>query len=456
MNIDAETISIRRFNRLCAVVGLIFLCLTAGARTWWNFNHQPTQSPDFPQYFMAALIVRDGDWKSLYPIPKPGSADNPGSADASTLRPGYAALASANGVPLDANRFMQPPQVALLLAPLALLSYSHAYFCWILLLIVAVWGISLQASRMYAVCRNGRVERLAGVIILLVCCSPQAHRWVRIGNVSALMGWLIGHAALSLVCTDGMSAGVSLALGAVAKYASVALLPLAVIHRRWKAITVAAVTTVVWTAGTLAVMGTTPFRVFLNTIAPTLGRCTMTSTNDSLCAFFIRISHSQTEGGLPVSLHLLFRGLQGVSLLVVLIILIRRRHDIRGDASRGFASIVVLIAWMLVFSPILWEHYHAYLGPFWGWLGAWSRRSIQSRIMAGVTLAMIYIPTRTPLLSASIRRLMPEPLASHVLWGTVLFFAIAIAELRRRRVNHLSNPHAMLSDSINSSCRTNI
>ena len=47
-----------------------------------------------------------------------------------------------------------------------------------------------------------------------------------------------------------------------------------------------------------------------------------------------------------------------------------RRRALRNNRPLHFASIAALVAWMMLFSPICWNHYIVYLFPFWGWL-AW-------------------------------------------------------------------------------------
>jgi hypothetical protein len=162
-----------QFNRRCAIFGLLYLALGIGANMAWHFHRRLPQVADFPQYYMAGLIAKTGAWESLYPQPIVGSEINPGNPEGSALQPRYAQLAIAAGVELDTFRFIQPPPVALLLMPLALLPFKISYVVWMSLLVLATWGIGVQAGRIYTI-SSGREYRLAGGITLLLCVSMGA------------------------------------------------------------------------------------------------------------------------------------------------------------------------------------------------------------------------------------------------------------------------------------------
>jgi hypothetical protein len=49
----------------------------------------------------------------------------------------------------ESVRYMQPPPLSLLLIPLALMPLKLSYFVWVLLLILAAWGIGRQAGMIW-------------------------------------------------------------------------------------------------------------------------------------------------------------------------------------------------------------------------------------------------------------------------------------------------------------------
>src|SRR5438128_699245 len=205
-------IQIDRFNRACAVIGLAFLFITVGLRYAIYAHRGIDQSQDFAQYYMGGLIALHGEWDSLYPIPKPGAPTNAGFSDSSDLHRRYLELAHERGVGDFSMRFMQPPPAALIFLPLALLSFRISHLLWTILLILAAWGVARQAGRIHALCLGVRT-RWIGVLMLLICLSPQAHRWVRVGNLSVLIAWLIGFTVLEIAKRDSPRAALSLVLG---------------------------------------------------------------------------------------------------------------------------------------------------------------------------------------------------------------------------------------------------
>jgi hypothetical protein len=100
-----------------------------------------------------------------------------------------------------------------------------------------------------------------------------------------------------------------------------------------------------------------------------------------------------------------------------------------------FAAASALVCWMLVFSPIFWEHYHPYVAPFWGWVAFEATRS-RARLVVAVLIGLLsYAPTSIILNQLHLRQL-PEPLSSHLLWSTVLMMGLAVVRLARAEVSH--------------------
>ena len=129
------------FNLICNLAALGFLTLSG----IHSFYGKPATF-DFGQYYMGGLLARTGEWSSLYPTPRPGGADHPGYPSASTLPPKYEQLLHEAGVD-DNARFVLPPPVALLLAPLSLFDYKTANGIWSLLMSLCLWLVALSRPR---------------------------------------------------------------------------------------------------------------------------------------------------------------------------------------------------------------------------------------------------------------------------------------------------------------------
>jgi hypothetical protein len=432
-----------RFNRACKIAGLAFLLVTLGARTAWFEYRNLRWAGDYPQYYMGGVIALYGAWDSLYPIPRADSRTNPGFAENSELRPRYRELQRQAGLPEDAVRYMQPPPLALLLVPLALLPFKVSLYLWVILLILAAWGIGLQAGRIFAM-SLGRDTRAAGWIVLLVCVSPQAHRWVRVGNMSVLIGWLIGYATLELVRRDTVRGALAVVVGAVAKYAILILAPLYLALRRWKTIAWGALLAALLIGASLVLMPRGPegpYSIFFRQIAPTLSRTASVSENQALYPTLLRML-GRDDPPLPRPLEIGFRVVQIATLLLILGLIFTKSREFWRAPANVFAAALALVSWLLVFSPICWEHYHAYLAPFWGWLIYEGTKSRLRMIVAILAIALSYLPTS--LLFHKIaggRFRLPEPLFSHLACAAVLMLLISAYALAAREPRLDTNGH---------------
>lgn len=417
---DHERSSVRYFNRACAAAALLFLVATLGAKQYFRPSEQ-----DFTQYYMGALLARHAAWDALYPDPIPGLTQNLGAPENSTLKPRAAALAEAASVP-HGTRFMQPPPFALLTAPLGFLPHTQARTIWYAAAILAAWGISLQAGRIYSIC-DARTTRTVGVLILLVALSPQAHRWVRSQNFSAMTGLLIGWAVIELFRRDSARGGIAICLGAIAKYAPAALVPLYVAMRRWRALAWCCAMGIAIAAATWLFMGSGPFEDYARTVAPTLGRTFPQMGNQALEAFILRAAGWQTT---PPGVSNALLAVKGVALLVVLAAVLARPAVFWRSPANVCAAAAALLLWMLIFSPIFWDHYQAYVAPLWGWMIWEARRSTARAVLATLGIALVYVPSS---LITPFRESAREPFASHLLYGSILMFVLALWRLFARQ-----------------------
>jgi hypothetical protein len=413
-------IDVTRFNRACSMIALAFLVVAIGAKSaWYEHKHLPPMQ-DFPQYYMGGLVALHGAWDSMYPIPNPDARTNPGFVGNSTLRPGYRDLALAHGVSEESVRYMQPPPLALLLVPLALLPLKVSYYVWVLALILAAWGIGRQAGTILEM-SLGRPTHGFGIMVLLVCVSMQAIRWISVANMSVLVGWLIGYTVIETVRRDSPRAAITMTLGTLAKYALLVLGPLQIALRRWRTIAweialMIAIVAIAW-----LIMGSAPFKTFANEIAPTLGRTSTIPENSGIYVFLMRQRHVEDDALLPASWRVGFHALEFILLLTILGLVLLRPRRFWDMPHRVFAAAAALVAWLLLFSPIFWEHYHAYLAPFWGWLAYEATRSRPRAILATIIILLGLFPR------------VPAPLLNHLMWSTVLMLGMAIERLARDR-----------------------
>lgn len=408
-----------RFNRACAVSAVLWLTVGPLLSQALRFNYF-----DFGQFYMGGLIAREGAWDALYPVPRPGHAHNPGGIDASDMRPRYEELSRQYGVG-DTVRFMQLPPNALLYAPLSLVSYPHAHVAWLVLMGLGAGGTAVLAGRIFRRL-SGKPGWMEGVVVLAVGLSPTLFEGVRVGQISPVLGLLIGLLVLDLIGARDARASVWMFFGALSKYITGALFPLAIAMRRWRLVVWLGVWTVVGAAVSLLVIGTGPFIVFFREISPLLGRSHGWAGNQSISALVIRATGREP---LPAGMAVAVTILQCIVLAWLLVVILRRKVEFWRNPAHVLAAAAALLCWMLIFSPIFWDHYHAYLMPLWGWLAWEATQSRRRAIVAIAAIALAWCPV-----AAKLPRL-PEPLLSHMLISAVLIFSLAVVRLANRPAN---------------------
>jgi hypothetical protein len=260
-----------------------------------------------------------------------------------------------------------------------------------LLMMFCAWRVALFAGQSYELA-IGKKSRVAGWLALAVAASPltlDALRWM---NVSPLIAMAMGYSIFGLLGRSERGA-VALALGAMIKYSTGAMLPMYVAMRQWRAIAIMAITGVVILAASLAVMGPLPFRIFLHEIVPTLSRPHVIQYNRSVSALAMRLQHGiQDEELLPLTgiWPAVIRLLQWAAFLAIAAIIFTRKSVVWRQAEMVLGASAALVCWFMAFSPILWDHYLFYLVPLWGWL-VWEARGSSAKTALVVAILTIQI-----------------------------------------------------------------
>jgi hypothetical protein len=221
--------------------------------------------------------------------------------------------------------------------------------------------------------------------------------------------------------TGPLCGGLALMVGGGLKLASAALVPLAVAMRQWRTLAAAMVLTTVLLLVTWRLAGRATFDEYLTRIAPNLGSSTDMASNMSLQGFLLRATG---RSPLPPAIRNACRALQAASLAGFLWLIFRLPHAAWREPPRVFAASAALIGWMLMFSPVCWEHYFIYLCPLWGWLIWEASQGLWRRVAALAVIATQWVPLPVnPWLS------LPEPLNSYMLWGLFVMCVLAVSRL---------------------------
>lgn len=411
--------TVRNFNRLCAAIVLLWL---VGGESLLMIRRP--NSMDFEQFYMGAVVARHGAWEAMYPDPLPGSWRNPGEFDTSTPKPRYEELARQHGAG-QFTRFMQFPPVALLLQPLAYLSFPQARLVWTIVSALCGWIVTLQAARVLKL--SLRRESIAvGILILIIGFSPNMFRAARAGQVSTIIGACIGLVVLDLLSRRPASGAIGLVLGGVLKYATAVLLPLHLALARWRTLLIGGILGSLILLGSLAVIGTGPFVEWTTKIAPLLDRSHDWTGNQSIHGLLLRLTDSRP---LRPDLHSAVRVVMVVVGASILVLIALRRKTLEQHAAVLAAAAAALIAWMLIFSPIAWYHYYPYLFPLWGWL-MWEW--LEQRRTRPIILLIVLLAWWPICAEPSLNRRLGEPANSLMLFSNVLMLGLAMWRLAAR------------------------
>ena len=258
-------------------------------------------------------------------------------------------------------------------------------------------------------------------------------RAIRISNVSPLLALLLSIVLLGLV-QEGRSVRISLALisGALLKYATLILAPLLFALRRWSILFWTWILGVCVLLFTYVIAGAEPFREFVNVIMPTLSRPSAFRGNQSLPGMLARIFGRP----LPEQVAIILNVARLSSLAVILAIFGTLSRDLWKRTEIVLSGAGLLLGWLLIFSPIAWEHWPILLCPLWGWL-LWEMRSPGLiRKFAISSLILMYFPAgiiQVPGI-ASYKVLLPEPLNSSQLLGVLIFTVLSFWRLNAPRL----------------------
>jgi hypothetical protein len=380
---------------------------------------------DFAQYYMGGVIAAHGQWASLYPIPIESSTTNPGYVEGSTMKPKYAQLAQERGVG-DVARFFQPPPASLLFAPFGVFSYSSAYRLWMLLLIFSGWIVACQAGRFFELCIPDRAK-WSGLIVLIAAVSPLMYRTIRTAQVSVFVALLIGWAILAMLKNRNATGGLAIVLGAVLKYVTVVFVLLIAAMKNWKLLLWTIIIGAALALLSIAIMGIGPFIEFFYVIVPRLDRPAAWAGNQSIAGLILRLAHRDT---LPEDARTAIRVAQSLTLLFIIWLLFRQEMPRWRQPTIAAAAASLLLMWMLIFSPLYWEHYGIYLVPFWGWVLAEVFRSRARMFLAVIGIGSLYVPI------AVIPRVhLAEPFRTHMLFGTILLMVLCVMTLWPKNAN---------------------
>lgn len=321
---------------------------------------------DFSAYYLAGKVLDEAPGESIYDLPlfADGRLNlNVEDADSSA----WHAAAKRFGVPFAAP-YIYPPFFAVVMKPLARLPFAMAYLVWTVVTVLAVVGAVLLSLSVAGVRVGARLAVMLGVGVF-----SYYPLWDNLffGQISGVILFLFAAGVWLLVRERALGSALCFALATMIKLTPVLVVPVLVIHRRWRWLAAYAVWCAALLGTSVGQAGWAAHAEFLHKALPSMSCGAPVCQNTSVVAFVQEIF----LGRVPLSAHpseTIPAGACAVSRWVALGIYLlmlgrcwaKRRH---GLVAR---DIVVIAMLGIAVSPISWWHHSVLdLLPFiylWG------------------------------------------------------------------------------------------
>lgn len=332
---------------ITALLGIVWLSfLTTLPATY------QVQLNDFPAYYGAATSIADGTPEKLYGT--------------------------------DFKWFTNLPVVALLLRPLALMSYEQAwkFFWWLqVVCFVATFGLLLHhVHRFFAPLT---LPKFALASVIFVSFAPLLRRCLVLGQTTPLMMLLFALVLLWVRSGLPRLAGTVLGVICTIKIPPILLIVLLALRRRIAVAVPALAVVLLGVVLSFAVFGSDlVWEFYERVVADNFGRSEAAFNNQSLEGAFMRVF---TDRGLadwttvarPTSVTL---SVIGTGLALAALLLLRAPGFLRpnraGEGAKPSNGAIELeaaigVCLMLLLFPVVWKHYYLFLAvpitllPFW-------------------------------------------------------------------------------------------
>jgi hypothetical protein len=346
-------------------------------------NPGANRAIDFGAYYVAGKLMAETPAQSPYRIPLyadgrmqfivPASPDSQWQAAASHYH-------VATSMP-----FIYPPLVAVLLKPMARLSFDLGYLAWKAMsvtLLLAGLAFALQVSGIPL------TRRLAVVLEVGIFSSSPILYDILLGQTGAVLLFLLSVSVWLLVRGHTALSALSFALATLIKLTPLLAIPILVLHRRWRWLGWYAVSVTVLAGYSIWESGWELQRQFWREVLPSIACGASVCQNSSVVAWVQELflgSVPTTMDKAVVLPAMACTVSRLVAFAVYCAMLVRfYRQRIAGDAAR---DLVVMVLVGLAVSPITWwHHYTIALLPF---LYLWGRGLPRQRGLLAFTMLTV-------------------------------------------------------------------
>jgi hypothetical protein len=321
---------------------------------------------DFSAYYLAGKVLDESPGQSIYDLPlfADGRLNlNVENADSSR----WHADAVRFGVPFSAP-YIYPPFFAVAMKPLARLTFAKAYAVWTVMTVLAVVAAVLLTLSVAGVRVSGTIVAMLGA-----CVLSYYPLWDNLffGQISGVILFLFAAGIWLLTRKRDLGSALCFAVATMIKLTPIMVVPVLVIHRRWRWLAAYAAWCAALLGGAVWQAGWAAYAEFLHKALPSMSCGAPVCQNTSVVAFVQEIF----LGRVPLSAHpseTIPAGACAVSRWVALgiYLLMLGRCFVKRRDGLVVRDIVVMAMLGIVVSPISWWHHSVLdLLPFiylWG------------------------------------------------------------------------------------------
>jgi hypothetical protein len=309
---------------------------------------------DFSAYYLAAKVVSRTPRRNLYDLPF--YADGRMNLNTSApLASAWQTAALHYHVPFAAP-FIYPPFFAVLMKPLAYLSFDSAYTAWEILSVLLLGGAVMLSLKLGGI----RISRKLGLMLGVGLFSyyPFGDGLFR-GQIDCLILFLLAAGVWLLAKKRTLLSALSFAAATLLKLTPVMAVPLLIFHRRWKWLAAYAV----WMCSLLLISvyqaGWAMHRQFWRVVLPGISCGSPVGQNSSLVAYVQQLFLREVPNGAwaPVSIPPHACAVSRLVAFTVYSLLLGRFYLRRRDGEL-VRDLVIMILLELAVSPITWWHHN--------------------------------------------------------------------------------------------------
>jgi len=287
-------------------------------------------------------------------------------------------------VPFSAP-YIYPPFFAVVMRPLARLSFASAYLVWTVTSMLAVFGGLLLTLSVAGVRVSARLALVLGVG--LFGYYPLFDN-LFFGQISGVILFLFAACLWLLTKRHDVPSALCLALATAIKLTPVLVVPVLIFHRRWKWLAAYAVFMAALLGFSVDQVGWTAHAEFLREALPSMSCGSPVCQNVSVVAWVQELFMGHVPVGLrpPEAIPAYACAVSRWVAIAVYLLLLGRCWKRRGEWL-VVRDVVVMVLLGIAVSPISWwHHYTLALLPFVYLWGASARKG--NRALAGLFLAV--------------------------------------------------------------------